>query len=145
MGRSAKEFCRPDQPVDGGGKVRWGRDRYQDIYDEVGNQSQQVPGGIGDTFGGYTPGPWGLLEMEADQNTANEQFRNRARTARTNITANNTQTQVQSDAQAQINRSVGGGASTSPGGFPSLRTNYGSAMGGITPKRGVVKIEDLPE
>lgn len=143
MGRSAKEFCRPDQPVDGGGKLRnvWGRDRN----DELGDYFRQVPGGIGDTFGGYTPGPGGLLEMEADQNTANEQFRNRARRARMNITANNTQTQVQSDAQAQINRSVGGGGSTGGGGFPTRSGSQGGFPIISTPKRGVVKIEDLPE
>lgn len=124
----------------------------QRIYDELGQYFRQVPGGIGDKFGGYTPGPWGLLEMEADQQRAQEQFLERLKRARLDQLAQSTQAQVQQDLQQRLQGRTGGGGgggkvgrgrtgSGWPGNFGGF--DLGEFARGSGQKRGVVTITDL--
>lgn len=119
---------------------------------------RQNPGGIGDTFGGYTPGPWGLREMGADQQRQNRELINRIRQTLLDRMAQDTQTEVQGDLQSRIDAQTGGGsggARTGGGSFPGGGSFGGSSafwndlfrMSGMTGGRnrtGTVTITDLP-
>lgn len=132
-----------------------GKKGMQRIYDELGQYFQQVPGGIGDKFGGYTPGPWGLKEMEADQERAQQQFLERLKRARLDQLAQSSQARVQQDLQQRLQGRMGGGGGgyganvgslSGPGpgyGWGGWGGGLGSIGGGGKKRRGVVTITDL--
>jgi hypothetical protein len=132
------------------------RGRRRTLYDELGEYFRQVPGGIGDTSGGYTPGPWGLVEMEADQERAQQQFLDRLRRARLDQLGQRTQEQVQQDLQQRLQGRAGGGGGGGGTGWSGGGTagyRQGGSFGGfrLSPivgpssgrRRGVVTITDL--